>query len=232
MLNYIWFGMMAIAVIVGVFTGRIDAVTEAAIDMAKVSVEIAIGLIGIMALWLGVMKIAEESGLISLIARAVKPVMIRLFPDRDDYWRQLSGIRMTLNQPAQALAVMELMMRSGRLTREPELIQLARLYLYQEIPYKAARLLEDAMKAGQIRKSADNRTLLATAWALARERDQAIRSYHLAAQASNRADVDFTLAQLYLEDERWTEATRALETALAKPGWTPATCRKSWTTWA
>ena len=44
-------------------------------------VEIAIGLIGIMALWLGVMKIAEESGLISLIARAVKPVMIRLFPD-------------------------------------------------------------------------------------------------------------------------------------------------------
>ena len=144
--------------------------------------------------------------------------MIRLFPDKDDYWRQLSGIRMTLNQPAQALAVMELMKRSGRLTREPELIQLAQLYLYQEIPYKAARLLEDAMKAGQIRKSADNRTLLATAWALARERDQAIRSYRLAAQASTSADVDFTLAQLYLEDERWTEATRALETALAKSG--------------
>ena len=81
MMNYIWFGMMVIGVVVGVFTGRIEAVTQAAIDMAKVSVEIAIGLIGIMALWLGVMKIAEESGLISLIARAVKPVMIRLFPD-------------------------------------------------------------------------------------------------------------------------------------------------------
>jgi spore maturation protein A len=81
MMNYIWFGMMVIGVVVGVFTGRIEAVTQAAIDMAKVSVEIAIGLIGIMALWLGVMKIAEESGLISLIARAVKPVMVRLFPD-------------------------------------------------------------------------------------------------------------------------------------------------------
>jgi spore maturation protein A len=81
MMNYIWFGMMVIGVVVGVFTGNIEAVTQAAIDMAKVSVEIAIGLIGIMALWLGVMKIAEESGLISLIARAVKPVMIRLFPD-------------------------------------------------------------------------------------------------------------------------------------------------------
>jgi spore maturation protein A len=81
MLNYIWFGMMAIAVVVGIFTGRIDAVTEAAIDMARVSVEIAIGLIGIMALWLGIMKIAEESGLIRIIARGLKPITIRLFPD-------------------------------------------------------------------------------------------------------------------------------------------------------
>ena len=81
MMNYIWFGMMVIGVVVGIFTGRIEAVTQAAIDMAKVSVEIAIGLIGIMALWLGIMKIAEESGLISLIARALRPIMIRLFPD-------------------------------------------------------------------------------------------------------------------------------------------------------
>jgi len=81
MMNYIWFGMMLIGVVVGIFTGRIEAVTQAAIDMAKVSVEISIGLIGIMALWLGVMKIAEESGLISLIARGLRPIMVRLFPD-------------------------------------------------------------------------------------------------------------------------------------------------------
>lgn len=81
MLNYIWFGMMFIAVIVGILTGNIDAVTQAAIDMAKTAVEIAIGLIGIMALWLGTMKIAEESGLIRIIARAIRPFTIRLFPD-------------------------------------------------------------------------------------------------------------------------------------------------------
>ncbi len=81
MLNYIWFGMMLIAVVVGIFTGNIDAVTEAAINMAKAAVEIAIGLIGIMALWLGTMKIAEESGLIRIIARALRPITIRLFPD-------------------------------------------------------------------------------------------------------------------------------------------------------
>ena len=81
MLNYIWFGMMAIAVAAGIYNGKIDAVTEAAIDMAKVSVEIAIGLIGIMALWLGTMKIAEASGLIRVIAKLLKPITIRLFPD-------------------------------------------------------------------------------------------------------------------------------------------------------
>lgn len=81
MLNYIWFGMIAISVVAGIITGRIDAVTEAAFDMAKLAVEISIGLIGIMALWLGMMKIAEASGLIRIIARLLKPITIRLFPD-------------------------------------------------------------------------------------------------------------------------------------------------------
>ena len=73
--------MILIAVVVGTITGNIDAVTEAAITMAKTAVEIAISLIGIMALWLGTMKIAEESGLIQIIARALRPITIRLFPD-------------------------------------------------------------------------------------------------------------------------------------------------------
>ena len=81
MLNYIWFGMIFISVLVGTITGNINAVTEAAISMAKTAVEIAISLIGIMALWLGIMKIAEESGLISIIAKALRPITIRLFPD-------------------------------------------------------------------------------------------------------------------------------------------------------
>ena len=81
MLNYIWFGLIFISVVVGTITGRIDQVTEAAIAMSKTSVEIAIGLVGIMALWLGTMRIAEESGLIQIIARALRPITIRLFPD-------------------------------------------------------------------------------------------------------------------------------------------------------
>lgn len=81
MLNYVWFSLIFISVVVGTITGRIDQVTEAAISMSKTSVEIAIGLVGIMALWLGTMKIAEESGLIQIIAKALRPITIRLFPD-------------------------------------------------------------------------------------------------------------------------------------------------------
>ena len=60
---------------------KLKDITNAALDYAATAVNIAIGLIGIMALWLGVMKVAEEAGLISLIARWLRPVMKRLFPD-------------------------------------------------------------------------------------------------------------------------------------------------------
>jgi len=60
---------------------RMKDVTSAIIEYAGKAVEIAIGLIGVMALWLGIMKIAEQAGLISIIAKAVKPITKFLFPD-------------------------------------------------------------------------------------------------------------------------------------------------------
>ncbi len=65
----------------GVSFLKLKDVTNALLDYAGTAVNIAIGLIGIMALWLGIMKVAEEAGLISLIARWLRPVMKRLFPD-------------------------------------------------------------------------------------------------------------------------------------------------------
>ncbi|MBP1597745.1 MAG: nucleoside recognition protein [Acidobacteria bacterium] len=79
MLNYIWLGLVIVAVVLGGINGKIEAVTKGAIDAAGSSVTIAIGLIGVMALWLGIMKIAEDSGLMALLARAIAPVMRRIF---------------------------------------------------------------------------------------------------------------------------------------------------------
>jgi len=81
MLNYIWFGLMAIALIVAAFNGTAEAVTKGAMDSAKTAVEIAIGLIGILTLWSGMMRVAEASGLVTILGRALRPVLRWLFPE-------------------------------------------------------------------------------------------------------------------------------------------------------
>ncbi len=81
MLNYIWLTMVILAVVLGGINGKIENVTKSAIDSAGSSVTIAIGLIGVMALWLGIVKIAEDSGLMSLLAKAIAPILKWLFPD-------------------------------------------------------------------------------------------------------------------------------------------------------
>lgn len=81
MLNYIWFGLMAIALIVAIFTGTADAVTKGAMDSAKTAVEVALGLIGVLTLWSGIMRVAEASGLVTLLGRALRPVLRLLFPE-------------------------------------------------------------------------------------------------------------------------------------------------------
>jgi len=81
MLNYIWFGLMAIAIVVAAIKGTPDAVTRGAVDSAGAAVQIAIGLVGIMTLWLGMMRVAEAAGLVSLVGRALRPLLRWVFPD-------------------------------------------------------------------------------------------------------------------------------------------------------
>ena len=81
MMNYIWFGLMAVALVVAAVNGTAEAVTKGAVESATSAVQIAIGLVGIMTLWLGMMRVAEAAGLVSLVGRALSPVLRWLFPD-------------------------------------------------------------------------------------------------------------------------------------------------------
>ena len=81
MINYIWCGMIIIGIIVGTLTGNIEAVSTAAIEWAETAVELSLGLIGVMALWLGLMKIAEEAGIVRGMGLLMKPIMVKLFPE-------------------------------------------------------------------------------------------------------------------------------------------------------
>ncbi len=81
MLNYIWFGLMAVALVVAAVNGTAEAVTRGAVESATTAVQLAIGLVGIMTLWLGMMRVAEAAGLVSLVGRALRPVLRWLFPE-------------------------------------------------------------------------------------------------------------------------------------------------------
>ena len=82
MLNYIWLGLMLCAVLIGGWNGHLKEVTDKSLEWANSAVvNIAFMLIGVMALWLGIMRLAERSGLVALLARAMRPVMRLIFPD-------------------------------------------------------------------------------------------------------------------------------------------------------
>jgi len=81
MLNYIWFALMAIALVVAIFTGKAADVTSASVQSAKTAVEISLGLVGVMTLWLGIMRVAEKAGLVTMLGRLLRPFSRLLFPE-------------------------------------------------------------------------------------------------------------------------------------------------------
>lgn len=81
MMNYIWVGLVVIAVIAGIFTGNIAAVQEALFSFANTAVEIVIGLVGVMVFFTGFMAVMEKAGLCEKLGKGISPVMKWLFPD-------------------------------------------------------------------------------------------------------------------------------------------------------
>lgn len=81
MLNYIWAGMILLGIIYGTLTGNMEALSNAAMDSAGEAVSLCITTLGIMALWMGLMEIAQKSGLIAKLTKGIQPFISFLFPD-------------------------------------------------------------------------------------------------------------------------------------------------------
>lgn len=78
-MNYIFYGLIILSIVIGAVNGKLPDVVNSILTGAEKSVQIAISLIGIMAFWLGIMKIAEKSGLVELLAKLIKPITRKLF---------------------------------------------------------------------------------------------------------------------------------------------------------
>ncbi|MGD8582214.1 MAG: nucleoside recognition domain-containing protein [Gammaproteobacteria bacterium] len=88
MLAHIWFGFFAVAFISALYQWLVNGhaaifteIMQSTFDMAALSVEVAIGLVGVLCLWLGFFRIAEKSGLINVLARGLEPLFLRLMPE-------------------------------------------------------------------------------------------------------------------------------------------------------
>ncbi|NLK22056.1 MAG: nucleoside recognition protein [Epulopiscium sp.] len=84
MLNYLWGFMILIGIVVAAFTGTMGEVTNTAINSSREGVEVCIKLLGALAFWMGIMGIAEKSGLINVLTEKIRPVLRFLFPDIPD----------------------------------------------------------------------------------------------------------------------------------------------------
>ncbi|MFB9277274.1 nucleoside recognition domain-containing protein [Cohnella cellulosilytica] len=81
MVNWIWMGMIVFSVIYGAANGKMEKVAEAAFGGAQTGVTVCLGLISILVFWMGLMRIAEEAGLVRKLSTLLAPVVRRLFPD-------------------------------------------------------------------------------------------------------------------------------------------------------
>lgn len=81
MLNYLWAGMILIGITVAAFTGHMPDVTNAALESAKEAITVCITMLGILSMWMGLMKIAEKAGIIGGLSKKMMPLLRWLFPD-------------------------------------------------------------------------------------------------------------------------------------------------------
>lgn len=79
-MNYIWGGMLLVGIVYGAFTGRMQEITDAVLNSSKEAVTLCIGMVGVMSLWMGLMEIAKDAGLIEKLSRAIHPFIRFLFP--------------------------------------------------------------------------------------------------------------------------------------------------------
>ena len=150
----------------------------------------------------------------------VKNVLLKLVKqyEKPSYWIQLAGMYGELGDEKQQLAYMEIAYQLDYIATGSDIFNLSQLYYYHQMPFKAALLMESAIKQGKLAEDQRNLTFLAQAWSFAKENDKAVPVMLAAANLSKDGELDAQLAQIYLNLEQWDKAIAASERAIQKGG--------------
>nr|WP_174268988.1 tetratricopeptide repeat protein [Glaciecola nitratireducens] len=143
--------------------------------------------------------------------------MIRLY-DNPKYWIQLAGMYGELGQEKRQLAMMESAYQLGYVESASDIFNFAQLYYYHEAPFKAAALMDQALKNGLLERNLRNLKFLSICWTSAKEQYKAIPVLIEAAELAEDGELDAQLAHLYYNSDKFDSAIASSNAAIEKGG--------------
>ena len=149
--------------------------------------------------------------------RDIQKILLETWP-KARYWKSLAGAYTELGEDEKLIYAYDSAFTQGMLVKGSEFVTMAQLYLQAEVPYKAAKLLEEKMAAGTVEKNAKHYRLLSQAWQLSMEVKKAIPALMAAAALTTDGEVDARLANSYLNVGDYGNCVTSAKTAVRKGG--------------
>ena len=149
--------------------------------------------------------------------RDIQKILLSNWPKKR-YWISLAGAFTELGEDKNLLTSYDVAHTQGMLEKESELVTMAQLYMQNEVPYKAATLIDKEMASGRVGKNAKNYRLLSQAWSLSMEDEKSIPALKEAARLSSEGELDLRLGNAYLNLGQYGECVSAVQAGLRKGG--------------
>lgn len=149
--------------------------------------------------------------------RDIQKILLQTWPKKR-YWLSLAGAFTELGQDEKLIYAYDAAFTQGMLEKGTEFVTMAQLYLQAEVPYKAAKLLQEKIDAGIVIKNEKNFRLLSQSWQLAMEDEKAIPALKSAASLAKTGEVDTRLANSYLNIGKYSDCVSSANTAIRKGG--------------
>lgn len=143
--------------------------------------------------------------------------LVRLY-QKPEYWIQLAGMYGEIGEEKKQLGAMETAWQAGFVTKSTDIIMLAQLYLFNQLPYKAAKLLDDSIAKGIVVADEKRIQLMAQAYVMAKEDEKAIPVLIKGTEIAEDGKFDEQLAQAYLNTERWKLSIDSANAAITRGG--------------
>ena len=145
-------------------------------------------------------------------------ILTESYPHKKKYWKQLTGVYLSLDKTRMALATIQMAHKMGHLIKERELLNMISLQLSEGLPYKGAKFLEALMKESKVKESQKHFEVLAQAWLQSEELEKAMEPMGRAAELSDNGKAAINYGHILLELERFESAEKAYSMSLKKGG--------------